>query len=188
MSSQSGAAPPTQAPAEQRSVVVQASPSAQASVLFVCTQPSESSQLSVVHTLSSSQSGATPPAHDLLLHVSAVVQALASSQGRVLAALTQPCVGSQLSVVHRLLSSQSGATPPWQTPLEQVSLSVHALPSSHATVLFVWAHPDVGSQLSVVHTSLSLQLSAGPPVQMLSRQASAVVQASESSQGRTTGV
>ena len=57
-SSQLGADPPTQEPAAQVSVVVQASPSSQGEVLFAFTQPLAGLQESSVHTLPSSQLGA----------------------------------------------------------------------------------------------------------------------------------
>src|SRR5438046_3464786 len=54
---QSGGGPPTQLPPAQVSAVVQALPSSQAAVLFVCTQPRTGSQESSVHGLPSSQGG-----------------------------------------------------------------------------------------------------------------------------------
>ena len=59
-SSQFGAAPPTQRPPAQASFAVQALPSLQATVLFVCEQPVAGMQVSVVQTLPSSQFGAVP--------------------------------------------------------------------------------------------------------------------------------
>ena len=60
--------------------------------------------------------------------------------------------------------------------MSQVSV-VHALPSSHVTATAVWMHPVLGSQLSAVHATLSLQsvvmpmhvppLHTSPPVQVL---------------------
>src|SRR5262245_55933042 len=73
---------PTHAPFAHVSPVVQAFPSLQAIVLFVCRQPSTGSQESLVHTLPSPQligvptHVAVPP-----LHASPVVQTLPSSQG-----------------------------------------------------------------------------------------------------------
>jgi hypothetical protein len=43
----------------------------------------------------------------------------------------------QLSVVHTLLSLHTTGVPGWQVPPPQTSPEVHALPSSHAFVLFV---------------------------------------------------
>ena len=87
-SSQFGAAPPTQLPAEHRSFVVQASPSLQDPELFVCTQPIAGSQESSVHGLRSSQLGAGPPEQVPLEHWSEVVHALPSSQPLVLKPIT----------------------------------------------------------------------------------------------------
>ena len=88
-SSQSGAAPPTHDPPEQVSFVVQALPSSHDAVLLLFTQPEPESQVSVVQTLPSSQSGAAPPMHDPPEQTSFVVQALPSSQEAVLLTLTQ---------------------------------------------------------------------------------------------------
>jgi hypothetical protein len=55
-SSQLGAGPPAQAPPAQLSDVVHASPSSQASVLLLFTQPAVAEQESVVQELLSSQS------------------------------------------------------------------------------------------------------------------------------------
>src|SRR5439155_21998801 len=74
-SSQSGGAPPTQLPPLQVSLVVQASPSSQGSVLFVWVQPLVGSQPSVVQALLSSQLGGAPPTQLPPLQVSLVVQA-----------------------------------------------------------------------------------------------------------------
>jgi len=108
-SSQFGAAPPTQVPAEHRSFVVQASPSSQDPVLFMCTQPTAGSQESSVHGLSSSQPSAGPPTQVPFEHWSEVVHALPSSQPLLLKPVT------------------------WQMPApSQVLLSVQTFPSSHA--------------------------------------------------------
>ena len=66
--------------------------------------------------------------------VSPVVQALPSEQDAVLFAYTHPVAGLQESVVHTLLSSQSGGGPPTQDPPAQVSLVVHASPSEQVLV------------------------------------------------------
>ena len=136
-SSQSGAGPPTQVPPAQVSLVVQALASSHSSVLLALTHPEVGAQLSVVQGFESSQSGAGPPIHSPAAQVSFVVQALASSQSRVLLALTHPEVGSQLSVVQGFASSQSGAGPPAQAPATQVSLVVQALASSQTSELGV---------------------------------------------------
>ncbi len=56
-----------------------------------------------------------------------MVQSSKSSQD--LGLKVQPVLGSQLSVVHELASSQSAAGPGMQVPAVQKSLSVQALPS-----------------------------------------------------------
>jgi glyoxylate utilization-related uncharacterized protein len=98
--------PPAHDPPEQVSAVVHALPSLHGAVLFVCTQPLDGLQLSSVQPLPSLQSGGGPPTHDPLAHVSAVVQALWSSQGPVLFWCTQPLSGLQLSSVQTFASSQ----------------------------------------------------------------------------------
>ena len=128
-SSQLGAAPPTHAPPEQVSGVVQALPSLQEAVLFEWVQPVAGLQLSSVQTFPSSQLGAAPPTHAPAEQVSPVVHALSSLQALVLFVCVQPVVSLQLSVVQGLLSSQLGALPPVQTPAWQVSPVVQALPS-----------------------------------------------------------
>src|SRR2546428_395262 len=60
-SSQLGAAPPSQLPPAQVSLVVQAFPSLQEAVLLVWVQPVAGLQVSLVQTLPSSQLGAAPP-------------------------------------------------------------------------------------------------------------------------------
>jgi hypothetical protein len=81
LSLQSGAGPPTQAPPEHASPVVQPFPSLHETVLFACTQPEPGSQLSSVHRLLSLQSVAGPGAHAPPEHVSFVVQAFPSLHG-----------------------------------------------------------------------------------------------------------
>jgi hypothetical protein len=132
---QSGAAPPTQTPAEQVSDVVQASPSSQATATLVFSQPWAVSQVSAVQTLPSSQSGAAPPTQLPAEQVSLVVQALPSLQAAVLSVFAQPVALSQLSSVQPFWSSQLGGAPPTQTPAWQVSLVVQASPSSQAKPL-----------------------------------------------------
>ena len=78
---------------------------------------------------------------------------------------------------------QFGAGPPTQAPLLQASPVVHALPSSHALLLLLCAHPVAGTQESFVHGLLSLQLGAGPPAHTPPLHASPVVQALPSLHG-----
>jgi len=174
-------APPTQLPPLQASLVVQALPSSQATVLFVLTQPRTVSQVSVVQRLASLQFGGAPPAQTPPLQGSLVVHALPSSQAAVLFVFTQPRMVSQVSVVQRLASLQFGAAPPTQAPPLQVSLVVQALPSSQGTELFVFTQPRTVLQVSVVHGFESLQFGGAPPVQVPLLQTSFVVHAFPSS-------
>ncbi len=75
--------PGRQVPNAQKSPVVQSFPSSQAFALLVKTHPVPGSQLSVVHTLWSSQTTGVPT-HAPPTHVSPVVQAFASEQEAVL--------------------------------------------------------------------------------------------------------
>jgi hypothetical protein len=135
-----------------------------------------------VQGLLSLQFGATPPTQDPPAQVSAVVQALPSSHDAVLFVFTQPVAGTQESSVQGLLSLQLGADPPTQDPPAQVSAVVHALPSSHDAVLFVFTQPVAGTHESSVHGLLSLQFGAEPPTHTPAAHVSDVVQALPSSQ------
>jgi hypothetical protein len=83
-SSQSGGGPPTHAPLEQASFVVQALPSVHALVLLTCVQPKRVSHPSSVQPFPSSQSGGGPGTQDPPEQVSLVVQAFPSLHGLVL--------------------------------------------------------------------------------------------------------
>jgi hypothetical protein len=107
---------------------------------------------------------------------------LPSSQAATLSVKTQPDAGSQLSVVHSLLSLQTRAAPPWHVPPPQVSPVVQALPSSQAAVLFVKTQPRTGSHVSVVQGLSSLH-TIDAPVQTPPLQTSPVVHALPSLQG-----
>jgi hypothetical protein len=76
-------------------------------VLFVCTQPVDGLQVSVVQTLLLLQLGGGPPTHWPPLHASPVVQALLSLHGALLLVKTQPVAGLQVSLVQTLLSLQT---------------------------------------------------------------------------------
>ena len=71
---------------------------------------------------------------------------------------------------------------PLHSPPEQISVSVHAIPSSQDAVLLVLTQPVAGLQESLVQTLPSLQFGAGPPTHEPPAQVSLVVQASASSQ------
>src|SRR5438034_599443 len=129
------------------------------------------------------QAAVVTPVHSPPEQASGKVQALASSQGRVLFMCVQPLAGLQLSVVQTLWSSQLGGGPPTHVPPLHVSLVVQALPSLHGAVLFVWTQPVAGLQLSVVHTFPSSQLGAGPPTHVPPLHVTCVVRASPLLQG-----
>ena len=80
------------------------------------------------------------------------------------------------SSVHTLPSKQLTVVPP-QTPFEQTSPLVQALPSLQATALLVCVQPVAGTQPSVVQMLPSSQLGGGPPVQAPPEQTSPVVHA-----------
>ena len=73
-----------------------------------------------------------PPAQ-----TSSSVQRSPSSQASVLSTWPQPVSGSQISVVQTSVSSQVGGVAPVQLPPLQTSTVVHALSSSHGSVLLV---------------------------------------------------
>lgn len=75
----------------------------------------------------------------------------------------QPSVLWQLSVVQTLLSLQMTGWPlhPW-VPASQVSLVVHALPSSQAALPGRCPHPNGSSQASAVHGAPSSQPCSRP--------------------------
>jgi len=174
---------PTQLPPEQVSPVVQALPSSQWALLFVWTQPHSGIQESSVQTLPSLQLRGLPATHVPPEQTSLTVQALPSLQGAVLLVKTHPVAGAQVSSVHGLLSLHTSAAPPTQTPAEQVSLVVQALPSLQGAVLLVKTHPVAGAQVSSVHGLLSLHTSAAPPTHTPAEQVSFVVQALPSLHG-----
>src|SRR5262245_56623385 len=117
-------------------------------------QPRVVSQLSTVQGMLSLQLRAVPGTQTELRHVSAPLQALVSGQGTPFAAAVtwQPRIGSQMSIVHTLLSLQTSGVPARQAPRLQTSLLLQMLPSlqvvpSGKTVL-VHAPPV---QTSLVH-------------------------------------
>jgi hypothetical protein len=136
----------------------------------VFVQPLTGLQESAVHALPSSQLSAVPAVHVPLWQVSAPLHTVPSAHEVPLARLAcrQPVTGSQLSVVHALLSLQLSAVPAVHAPLWQLSAPLHTVASAQEVPFTtgVCVHPKTGSQLSVVQTLKSLQVSAVPGVQM----------------------
>jgi hypothetical protein len=159
---------PVHLPATQWSLLVQALLSLQAFALsLVNTQPLAGAHESSVQGFLSSQANAAPPTHALFAQVSLVVQALLSLHGAVLATLEHPDEELQESSVQGLLSLQFVGPLETQLPPLQWSPVVQALPSLQVFELdTVNTHPVAGAHVSLVHGLLSLQLSAGPPVQV----------------------
>ena len=135
LSLHTGADPPTQPPPEQVSPVVQRLLSLHGELLLTVLQPPAGSQLSVVHSLPSSQPTVTGPAQLPPLQMSPDVQALLSLHTALLLALTQaPVAGLQLSLVHGLLSVQVFLAPGVQLLLAHRSGAVQASLSEHPAV------------------------------------------------------
>ena len=109
-------------------------------------------------------------------YVLAIWQTLLSS-----GAFTQPATGSQLSAVQAKPSLQLMGVPA-HSPVLQMSLFVHALPSLQPALLGTCAQPLTGSQLSVVQSLSSLHGSVPCGTQVVAVQISPVVQTSPSSQ------
>jgi len=129
-------------------------------------QPRTGSQLSFVQTLLSLQLRAVPAAQVPAWHVSLPLQTFPSAHDVpfVTGALEHPKTGSQESVVQRFESLQVRGVPLVQTPAWQVSPPLQTSPSAHEVPFrtgVAW-QPLTGSQLSVVQTLPSLQVSDAP--------------------------
>jgi hypothetical protein len=107
--------------------------SAQGAVRFVCWQPADGSQESLVQALPSSQLIVSACWQPLAGSQESLVQALPSSQ-LIVSACWQPLAGSQESLVQALPSSQLRGVPE-QAPAAHRSLCVQALASLHVAVL-----------------------------------------------------
>src|SRR5205814_1702021 len=94
----------------------------------------------------------------------------------------QPVTGSQVSVVHGLLSLQVRDAPAVQRPDRQVSAPLHTFPALHEVPLgtAVCRQPATGSQVSAVQGLLSLQLRPPPAVHTPAWQVSTPLHASPS--------
>src|SRR5262245_29278588 len=94
------------------------------------------------------------------------VQGFASSQLAEMSACPQLPSPLQVSVVHKLASSQVVEPPAWQAPLLHTSPTVHVLPSLQGLLLLVWPQAAVvGLQVSEVQGLASSQ--AGEPTHRL---------------------
>ena len=133
---------PAHLPMLQTSPAVQALPSSQLPpALKLLHAPVVRSQESDVHALLSLHVLAVPARHALAAQTSPTVHGLLSLHGLLLAVWTQPLIGSQVSSVHGLPSSQPMPTPGMHapeihwSPLVQTELSaLHAAPSFVATM------------------------------------------------------
>src|SRR5438093_1979472 len=101
-----------------------------AAIMTSCAQPVIGSQASIAPAL---QLGGVPGVHTPDWQVSAPLQTLASAHDVPFATAVrrQPAFGSQVSVVHGLLSAQLTGVPGWQTPAWQTSTPLQRLPSLH---------------------------------------------------------
>jgi hypothetical protein len=110
----------------------------------------------------------TPSVQTSLVHGLPSAQSAATTQDSQpgIGVFWQPLTGWQLSVVQLSPSLQLSPVPAVHTPLWQVSAPLHTLPSLQEVPFNtgVVVQPNTGSQLSVVHTLESLQLSAVPVV------------------------
>ena len=105
-------------------------PSLCAAIMMSCVQPVIGSQASIPLPL---QVGGVPGLQTPDWQVSSPLQRLLSMHGVPFATAVrgQPAFGSQVSVVHGLLSAQLIGVPGWQTPARQTSTPSQRLPSLH---------------------------------------------------------
>src|SRR5262245_43329925 len=130
-------------------------------------QPTPGSHWSEVQSSASSQLGAVPATHAPCWQVSVPSQTSASAQPVPSATGTfkqPPVVASQESTVQGLLSSQLSAGPRRHTPVWQVSLPLHTLPSEQLapSESLRFLQPVAGLHVSAVHGSVSLQFGGVP--------------------------
>ena len=154
---------PEQTPVMHVSPLVHGLLSSHVAVAKPCWQPSVGPQLSEVHTRPSSHDRPLPLLHKPPAQMSPMVQVLPSVQGRVLLLWEHPPRLSQFSVAQGLPSSQLAGALGVHRPPTQVSPEEQLLPSSHVAVLLVNVQPKTASQLSSVHTLLSMQVALVPP-------------------------
>ena len=152
------AAPATQPPPAQVSLVVQLLPSLHLLVLLVWMHaPLVASHVSVVQGLWSSQSLGPSGWHRPSWQLSPMVQPFSSSQGKSLALKLQPFKGSQLSVVQGVSSWHVALGPAVHAPSLQLSPTVQTFPSSHAVDPAMNAQPVAVRQVSSVQSLPSAQ-------------------------------
>src|SRR2546427_527353 len=180
---------PTQAPASQVSVCVQALPSLHGAPLGLAgllQMPVAGSQAPAVwHLSAAGQTTGLAPTQAPASQVSVCVQALPSLYGAPsgLAGLLQtPDAGLPVPAVwHWSAAVQTTGLAPTQAPASQVSVCVQALPSSQATPLGLAGllqMPDAGSQAPAAwHWSAAVHTTGGPPPPTPAPQPSACVEA-----------
>ena len=132
------------------------------------------------------------PVHAPAWQVSLRVHALPSSHVVPLgfAGLEQaPLAGLQVPASwHWSGAVQVTGFAPVHAPAWQVSVRVHALPSSHAAVFGAWTQPVAAVQESSVHGLPSSQFGGGPPTHLPPAHVSPVVQAFPSSHRAAFGL
>src|SRR2546425_16004 len=186
---------PTQAPASQVSVCVQALPSSHGAPLGLAgllQTPDAGLQAPAVGHTSGAQppTGFAPP-HAPASQGSVCVQALPSSHGAPLGLaglfFFNDAASPEISALPLPDALPISGLAPTQAPASQVSVCVQALPSSQATPLGLAGllqMPDAGSQAPAVwHWSATGHTTGVTPTQMPPPQASACVQAPPSSHG-----
>src|SRR5947207_595935 len=185
---------PTQAPAVQVSVRVQASPSshgAPSSLAGLLQAPDAGLQAPAVwHWSAAVHTTGLAPTQAPAAQVSVRVQASPSSHGAPssLAGLVQtPVAGLQTPAVwHWSAAVHTTGFAPTQAPAWQVSVRVQALPSSHgapSSLAGLVQMPDAGLQTPAVwHWSAAVHTTGSPPTQAPASQVSVCVQALPSSQ------
>src|SRR5438552_3130379 len=186
---------PTQAPAAQVSVRVQALPSshgAPSSLAGLLQMPEAGLQTPAVwHWLAAVHTTGLAPTQAPAAQVSVRVQALPSSHGAPLSLaglLQAPVVGSQVPAVwHWSAAVHTTGFAPTQAPAWQVSLCVHALASLQLVPLGLAGllqTPDAGLQMPAVwHWSAAVHTTGLAPTQAAAPQVSVRVQALPSSHG-----
>src|SRR5213083_1824275 len=184
---------PTQMPASQASVRVQALPSSQpvpSGLAGLLQTPDAGLQTPAVwHWSAAVHTTGLAPTQAPAAQLSVRVQALPSSHGAPssLAGLLQtPEAGLQTPAVwHWSAAVHTTGFPPTQAPAAQVSVRVQALPSSHgapSSLAGLLQTPEAGLQTPAVwHWSAAVHTTGFPPTQAPAAQVSVRVQALPSS-------